>query len=105
MKIKDKDQEIMLGVPEDGEEDLHKTIELTEHRAMVCFPEDSVEVKINAKVYHDGKVIDVEKTLNMGDLREAFRKADDGYVDDEDRFVLTDEGMEYLDEIERKRNG
>lgn len=104
MKIKDKDQEIMLGVPEE-EEKPHETVELKEHRAMVCLPDSAVEATINAKVYHDGKLINVEKKMSMEDLREAFRKADDGYIDDEDRFVLTDEGRAYLDEIERKRNG
>ena len=88
-----KKKEIMLGVPdEDG-------VELLEHRAMVTLPEDAVEAEFNVKVFHEGELISVKKTMNMSELREAFKKADDGYIDDDDRFVLTDKGMAYLDEI------
>jgi len=92
-----KKKEIMLGVPE---EDL---IELINHRAMVELPEDSVEVELCAKVYHDGELINVSKKLSINDLREAFRKADDGYIDDDDRFVLTEKGIQWLEEQEQKR--
>ena len=76
-------------------------IELMEHRAMLCLPEDSVEVTINAKVYTNGEIVNVSKTYGMQDIREAFRKADDGYIDDDDTFVLTEKGKAYFDEIER----
>ncbi len=92
-------KEVMLGVPEEDAE----TVELMEHRAMVCLPEDSVEVQINCKVYKDGELIIVKKTMSMSDLRTAFKKADDGYIDDEDTFVLTDKGKAYLEELHRDR--
>lgn len=82
-------KEVMLGVPEE--------IELIEHRAMIELPEDSVEASIQCKVFHDGELVEVKKKLNMSDLRTAFKKADDGYIDDDDRFVLTDKGIEYLE--------
>ena len=72
---------------------------LTEHLAIVEFPEDAVEVTIIAKVYHDGELITVNKVLTMQDLRAAFRKADDGYVDDDDRFVITDKGRDFLEKM------
>lgn len=87
-------KEVMLGVPEEKE-----TIELSEHRAMVCFPEDAVEVKVDCKVFHNGELINVSKVLSMADIRTAFKKADDGYIDDDDRFVLTDKGKAYLEEM------
>ena len=87
------ERDIMLGVPGKDEGVL-----LTEHRAMVEMPEDSVEVTLSAKVYHDGELINVSKVLSMGDIREAFRKADVGYIDEDDRFVLTEKGLQWLDE-------
>lgn len=87
-------EEVMLGVPAEDQE----SIELMEHRAMIELPEDAVEAQIKVKVFHDGEIVDVVKTLKMSDLRTAFRKADDGYIDDEDTFVLTDKGMAYLEE-------
>ena len=88
-----EEKEVMLGVPEDAE----NGIELTEHRAIVTVPEDSVEINIIAKVFHDGEIVKVSKVMSMGDIRTAFRKADEGYIDDDDRFVLTDKGLKYME--------
>lgn len=79
-------------------------IELTEHRAMITLPENAVSVTINAKVYHNGELIDVSRELPMSDLRDAFRKADEGYVDDDDRYVLTDKGYECLEAFEKEQH-
>ena len=95
MGKRNEDDEIMLGVM--PEED---TVELMEHRAMICLPEDSVEVEINAKVFHDGEIVSVTKKMTMSDLRTAFKKADDGYIDDDDRFVLTEKGKAFFDELD-----
>ena len=79
-----------------------KEVMLNEHRAMICLPEDAVEVRFEAKVYHDGELITVQKILTMGDLREAFRKADEGYIDDDDVFVVTEKGKMWLEEREEQ---
>lgn len=93
----EKDAEIMLGVPEEDAE----VVELIQHRAMVEMPENAVEITIDAKVYHDGELISVKRKMDMSEIREAFQKADDGYIDDDDRFVLTDKGMAFFDEQSR----
>ena len=74
-------------------------IELINHRAMIEILENAVEVRMIVKVYIDGEIETVSSTLNQEMIREAFRKADDGYVDEDDRFVLTDKGLRYLQEI------
>lgn len=79
-------------------------VELMEHRAMIEIPENSVAVTITAKVYHDGEIINVGKELGISEIRSAFRKADDGYIDDNDTFVITDKGRAWLEELERERN-
>ena len=89
-----KDKEVMLGVPHDDKEE----IELVSHRAMLEMPNNAVEAKMLIKVFQDGELIEVSKTLDMDEIREAFRKADDGYVDDDDRFVITEKGMAWLEE-------
>jgi len=73
-------------------------IELINHRAMIEIPENAVEVRMIVKVYVDGEIETVSSTLNQEMIREAFRKADDGYIDEDDRFVLTDKGLRYLQE-------
>ena len=79
-------------------------IELTNHRAMIEIPENSVEVKMKIKVYVDGEIKTVSATLDQEMIREVFRKADDGYVDENDRFVITEQGLKYMEELERERN-
>ena len=90
-------KEVMLGVPEEGIDE----IELKNHRAMVELPENAVEVELVCKVFHEGELLNVSRTLKMSDLRNAFQKADDGYIDDEDTFSITDAGLAYLKELER----
>jgi len=74
-------------------------IELTSHWAVIEIPENAVEIKLECKVYENGGIINVGRTLGIAEVREAFRKADDGYIDDDDRFVLTEEGDRLLDEM------
>lgn len=77
-----------------------ETIELLNHRAMVELPEHAVEVQMDIKVFENGELFSVVRSMDMEEIRTAFRKADDGYIDDDDRFVLTDKGRAYLEEIE-----
>jgi len=95
-----EEREVMLGVPKD-EAAKPEEISLDEHRAMVGLPEEAVEVVLNCKVFHDGDIMHVSKTLKMEDIRTAFRKADDGYIDDEDTFVITEKGKAYFEEMVR----
>ncbi len=89
-----EEKEVMLGVPNDG------CVSMTEHRAILFgFPEHAVEIEIRAKVFENGELLNVTKKMNMDEIREAFRKADDGYIDDDDRFVITDKGRAYLEEL------
>lgn len=97
-----KDEEIMLGVPAE-EESKQETVELINHRAMVELPENAVEITVNAKVFHDGGLINVSKKLDMNEIRTAFQKADDGYIDDEDTFEITEKGKAWLDEQQKQR--
>ena len=77
-----------------------KYIELTEHRAIIRLPENTVEMTVVAKVYENEKLQTVKMTYDLSQIREMFEKADDGYIDDDDRFVLTDKGRKFLEELE-----
>lgn len=74
-------------------------IELQTHRAMVELPENAVEVELTVTVYSEGELLDVRQVLSLADIREAFRKADEGYFDEDDTFVLTDKGRAFLDSL------
>ena len=80
----------MNNIPADG-------IELTEDRAMLYVPHNALEGTLVFKIYYNGEIKTVQKTINQDELREAVRKAEEGYIDEDDRFVLTDKGREYLE--------
>lgn len=73
-------------------------IELMEHRAIVNVPEDAIEIELNCKVFHNGEIVNVGKVMKLSDIREAFRKADNGYIDDDDRYMITEKGLKWLEE-------
>lgn len=90
-------KEVMLGVPDSPE--VENEISLLEHRAILFgFPEHAVEIEIRAKVFENGELLNVTRKMDMDEIREAFRKADDGYMDDDDTFVITDKGIAFLEE-------
>lgn len=84
-------------------------VELLEDRAIIYLPEHSLEVKMDITAWvagseedTKGHIVEVTRTLNATDLKEAFEKAAKGYIDDDDRFVLTEKGRQYLEELEAK---
>lgn len=74
-----------------------ETIELSEDFIVLTLPSDSVEVKMEVKVYFDGGIKTVVKTLGMKDLREAFREAEMWYTPPDIPITLTDKGKEMFD--------
>lgn len=79
-------------------------IELNEHRAMINLPENTVELTVTAKVFEGGELHTVSLTYGMSQVREMFEKADKGYIDDDDRFVITEKGIAWLEELKNERN-
>lgn len=83
--------------------DNFEEIKLTNERAILDIPENCVELTLVCKVYLDGKLQSVQRTLVMKEIQEAVRKADEGYIDEDDRFCLTEKGLDFanwLDEQE-----
>ena len=70
--------------------------------AVIELPSNAIEADLTIKIYQDGEIMKVNKTLKMSDIREAFRKAKEGDIDENDRFVLTEKGMETLKLLEDK---
>lgn len=64
-------------------------LELEQNYAVIDLPKNAVEVELNVKVYHEGKIRKVGRTLNMEDIREAFYKAEEGYIDPDTLFYAT----------------
>lgn len=82
--------------------DEKKEIELMNDYVVLTIPQNSVEVTITAKVYLDGEVFDVERKMNMQEIRAAVKEAETIYIPPDARFMLTDVGKKYLEEHKRE---
>lgn len=70
-------------------------VELLQARAIIWIPENAVEGDMIFKIYHNGQIREVRRTMDMKEIREAIRKGED-YIDDDDIFVLTEKGKDAL---------
>lgn len=80
-------------------------IELENEFIVIAVPKNTVEVTISAKVYHDGKLQDVHRTMDFDEVREAFKEAEQGYIPSDAVFTITPLGEKYLDELKQKQRG
>ena len=74
-------------------------IRLDEDFIVLTIPKNTVELRMLLQVYVDHTLIPVTKDMDMFEIREAFKKAEDGYIDEDDEFVLSDEAKAYLDRL------
>lgn len=75
-------------------------IALREERAMVMLPENCVEATIVCKIYLNGAIREVQKTLDLKEVQQAVRDAELNYAEDDDTYTLTEKGMQYLNMLE-----
>ena len=82
---------------------MNKEILLNEKYAIISIPETAVEVELNIKVFADGEVKKVGKTLSIEEIRETFKEYEEaedcGYIPPDATFRLTDKGKKMLEEI------
>ena len=80
----------------------NKYVELTEKPIVLWMPEDAVEISIEAKVWMGDEIKKCQKKLNFAELRDAFKDAEENYIDPDATFVLTDKGREFVEESKRR---
>lgn len=73
-------------------------VELKNDYVVFAIPQCSVEVTITAKVYLDGEIQTVERTLGMQEIRAAVKEAEEIYIPPDAMFALTDVGKRYLED-------
>ena len=73
-------------------------LDLDEDYIVLSIPSGTVEIEINAVVYHYGELIHITKHLNTVDVREAFKEADYGYIANDAEFKLTEKGKKYAED-------
>lgn len=77
-------------------------IEIMSSRAMIYLPDNAVDVEITATIYQDGKLINVVKKMSMKEIQDAIKDAEENYIGPDDKFVLTEKGLNWLEELEAK---
>lgn len=73
---------------------------IDERWAVMGLPENAVHVELTVDIYDGTKIKKIRKELSMDDIRQAFNRADEGYMDEDDGWVLTEKGIEYLNSLE-----
>ncbi len=63
--------------------------------ALIYIPEDAVFAHLECICIGEK----ISRTFSMVDLRRAFKFADDDYIDEDDRFVLTEKGKKLVEEL------
>lgn len=74
-------------------------VELENKYIVLEIPKHSVEVLIKAKVFHQGGLTTVRRTMDLDEVQAAFREAEDGYIPSDAMFQITDAGRAYLDSL------
>ena len=80
-------------------------IELENEFIVLAVPKNTVEVTISAKIYHNGELQDVHRTMDFQEVREAFKEAEQGYIPSDAVFTLTPLGKKYVEELIQKQRG
>ena len=70
---------------------------------MLTIPANSVEISVRAKVWKDGMVMTVEKTMPFQEVRDAIKEAEENYIPSDAVFTLTDLGRKELERMKADR--
>lgn len=74
-------------------------IELPSKFAVIELPNSTVEATIMITAYHNGELVEGQMKMDMQAVQTAFHKADEGYIDEDMQFTLTEEGRRYCEEL------
>lgn len=86
--------------PTNGEE-----IALDQEFIVLAIPKTACEITITAKIYHDGKLMEVSSILGFDEIREAIKEAQDGYIPSDAVFSITPLGEKVLRELKERYRG
>lgn len=78
-------------------------IELDLMNIIAKIPKEAVEVRIDATIYHDGKLEIVHSGMNMVEIADARQDFLDNVEDGDDYdaiYTITEEGERYLDSLQ-----
>lgn len=71
-------------------------IELEQEYIVLSIPNESVEITITAKIFHNGELHTVTSKMGLAEIRAAVQEAKDGYIPSDAMFYLTPLGEEVL---------
>lgn len=63
-------------------------LDLKQEFIVLCIPESTMELEINAKIYMDGEIYKVRSHMNHKEVRDAIVDAYKNYIPDDALFML-----------------
>lgn len=86
------------------EKEKKSVVTLEEKWAVIGLPENAVKIELIVTFFDSEKdeLCKCSKDLSMKEIKDAFRKAED-YIDEDDKFVFTEKGKEFLKGLENDR--
>ncbi len=63
-------------------------LDLPQEFIVLCIPESTMELEINAKIYMDGEICEVSSHMNHKEVRDAIADAYKNYIPDDALFML-----------------
>ncbi len=83
----------------DKENKSGESIELPQEFIVLAVPASTLEIKIEAKVWANGEVTDVYRTMPYEEVREAIEEARTSYIPSDTVFTLTEEGQRMVRDL------
>ena len=80
----------------------NKDIQLEEEFIVLAIPSSTIEVTISAKVWKDGEVKEVSRTMPFEEVRSAIEEARDSYIPSDAVFTLTELGEARLEALKER---
>lgn len=67
--------------------------------AVVSIPKNAIKLVWVIETYEENGIEKVEATFGPVDIREAFQKFDDTVIGEYPKYVITEEGRKYLEQL------
>ena len=82
--------------------DTDEYLELESNYAVIELPALAIEAEITAKIYLDDEIKTVSRTMDLVELKKAFKEAEDGYIPSDATFTLTEKGRALAEQLKHE---
>lgn len=81
------------------EESDKKFMDLEQEFIVLAVPRETVNLEIRARIYRHGELLDVRKQLDLIEIQDAIKEAQEGYTPSDAVFAITPVGREKMQDL------